>query len=257
MIVSRTEIEVLAEIDKENIYEIGGKVELNNSEYKVHETSIENLRLHDISSLHPKMTESQMTNLENSISKVGQKVPVIIYRKKIVDGRHRFWAMKKLGFKTIMFVELPRGLTLKQVRDEVMATEIRRHQTATQKAIGVYKTYVVGEGLTQKEAALLHGVTQSDLSRIKRIYKELGSDSIDLLHQGKKVMIGLNKYASSITQIILYLNDLKKDPTPKDIKLDGYDGFLDSIVKVKANRDFEAFGKMKQILDDLYIHLNK
>ena len=42
---------------------------------------------------------SIMTKLENSIKENGVQIPIIVNQKKqIVDGQHRFWALRKLGY---------------------------------------------------------------------------------------------------------------------------------------------------------------
>ncbi|MDD3602592.1 MAG: ParB N-terminal domain-containing protein [Sulfurovum sp.] len=58
---------------------------------------IEDLTLHELANEHPKMTEVEYQRLCESIEEIGQLEPILIYKNKIVDGRHRFWAIESLG----------------------------------------------------------------------------------------------------------------------------------------------------------------
>ena len=52
--------------------------------------------LHDIVNTHPVMTDVQFTSFKNSIESKGQMEAVLLYRGKIVDGRHRYKALNRI-----------------------------------------------------------------------------------------------------------------------------------------------------------------
>lgn len=148
------------------------------------------LSLHDLANEHPKMTEKEYSRLKNSISEIGQQEPVTIYRKNIVDGRHRYWAMKALNIEEIKCKVIPHLTSIEDVREIVFGSEVRRHQSPTQKAIKAwYATQI--EGLSHRDAEDKFMTSRNMISVCKYIAERRGSDILDKLYNGKQVAIGL------------------------------------------------------------------
>ncbi|HIC99897.1 MAG TPA: hypothetical protein EYP05_00955, partial [Piscirickettsiaceae bacterium] len=90
---------------------------------------IKDLSLHELTNEHPEMVDSEFQRLKESIADIGQLEPILIYRGKIVDGRHRFWAIESLGIDHILANEITFTTPLDTVRVIVFGSEVRRHQT--------------------------------------------------------------------------------------------------------------------------------
>ena len=86
------------------------------------------MALHPLTETHPVMTKEQYEAFKLDIQNNGQLQPVLLYRGKIVDGRHRLRALLDLGISTILTTDLGNNLTLAQVRAKVISTEKRRQK---------------------------------------------------------------------------------------------------------------------------------
>ncbi len=165
---------------------------------------------HSISALHPLHTPDQFQGLLNNIRLNGQKEPVKMYRGKLVDGRHRLKALKQLGIEYIEYITLPNNLTIEQVKDAVIASEVRRHQTPTQLALTALALYDAG-GVTQEEACAQAQANVRILQRALAIQKLGRNDILMRLHSGKLFDVSTtSKFAKptdSLGAILQYLKD--------------------------------------------------
>ena len=164
------------------------------------------MQLHSLTETHPVMSIEQYEAFKADIAKNGQMQPVIAYRDKIVDGRHRLRALTDLGIATIKVTNLPNNLTLDEVKQKVVSTEKRRHQSPTQLAINGYRLYKAGA--KQTEAVLSTGCSLANLKHVVALEKLGRLDIIDLLEKGGKVDIGIanyNKFTDSLLGIVTWV----------------------------------------------------
>ena len=169
---------------------------------------IATVSLHELTKTHPVMTTEQFTALKNDIAANGQKVPVLLYRGKIVDGRHRYKALTQLGRDTILANSLPNNMTLQEVKSEVESTELRRHQTPTQLAIKAYRMYE--SGILQAEALAKTGASKGNLSYVTQLIKMGRLDIVSLLEAGGKFDIGEANYPKPSDSLLGIVTFLKK-----------------------------------------------
>jgi len=153
------------------------------SKLEVHEMPVDDAILHRVVEYNPMMEETQYNALRDDIEEKGQLVPVLVYRKKIVDGRHRLLALKELGEPTIKYVNLPSNYSISTVQGVVKSMETRRHQDKTSQAIQGYRLWKK-EGYNRIEAANYVGVTQSLLSDCNYIAKHEGEVVLESLWEG-------------------------------------------------------------------------
>jgi hypothetical protein len=168
--------------------------------------STTSMQLHSLTETHPVMSIEQYEAFKADIAKNGQMQPVIAYRDKIVDGRHRLRALTDLGIATIKVTNLPNNLTLDEVKQKVVSTEKRRHQSPTQLAINGYRLYKAGA--KQTEAVLSTGCSLANLKHVVALEKLGRLDIIDLLEKGGKVDIGVanyNKFTDSLLGIVTWV----------------------------------------------------
>lgn len=55
------------------------------------------MEVHPLAELIPSMTDDEFQDLKADIEANGQKLPITIYEKRILDGRHRYRACRELG----------------------------------------------------------------------------------------------------------------------------------------------------------------
>ncbi len=181
---------------------------------EIFELDITTLSIHDEALATPRMLEVQYEALKADIEQNGQLDPVVIYRGKIVDGRHRFLILNELNIKTITCFKMPNNSTLSDIKKLVRSKETRRHETATQLAISALRHIIKSnEKITQAEASKMFGVGSKAIGFAKKIlvdYKR--EDLLDILFDGGKINIGTsyNPFMSdSLKTIVNWLDDNK------------------------------------------------
>ena len=147
--------------------------------------------IHNIANMHRTMTPEEYGALVLSISEVGQLQPVIMYRGKLVDGRHRMKAMKDLGIDRMKAKHLNAKLTLNEVKDVVLGTEVKRNNSIAQRAIQAWfwlkeQDSKVAQGI----AAEKFGVEQAQISRAKKLEEYIGSKRLADFERNGKIRIG-------------------------------------------------------------------
>ena len=153
---------------------------------------IDSLSVHDEALSTPRMSTEQFESLKASLDSYGQMEPAIVYRGKIVDGRHRWLALKELKADTIKITKMPNNSTLADIKIVVRAKETRRHETASQLAISAYNYILASKtNVTQDEASKIFGVPTKRIGEAKKIDTFYGRrDILDLLFNGGKFNTG-------------------------------------------------------------------
>ena len=181
---------------------------------EIFELDITTLSIHDEALSTPRMLDVQYEALKADIEQNGQLDPVVIYRGKIVDGRHRFLILNELNIKTITCFKMPNNSTLSDIKKLVRSKETRRHETATQLAISALRHITKSnEKITQAEAAKIFAVHSKTIGFAKKIlvdYKR--EDLLDILFDGGKINIGTSYkpfMSDSLKTIVNWLDDNK------------------------------------------------
>ena len=222
------------------------------------------LALHEIASEHPLMTEVQLRSLTIDIDLNGQLEPIKLYRKKVVDGRHRLKAILSLGNENIKCVELPNNMTKDEVRGLVSSTENRRHQSVSQRACQAYLEILNGdvEKTTQKAQAEKYGISETWMSKCKHVAGSYGIDILRQLRDGKKVSVLVNGRFDSYNCVNrLYLDSKRKVDNEKRRKplsslLINYaaeDVEVNSLISRKDRPELEYF--LKRLIECMEVGL--
>ena len=188
---------------------------------EVKEVPLLTLDTHDLANLTPVMLESDYTALLLDIEEKGQLDPMLVYRGKIVDGRHRFKALTQLNFETASIITLPNNTTKVEILDLIKTKETHRHQTPTQKAIYAYKMHTMHkEGafgqasvkMSIANAAKIYGASTTLVTRVSKLNK-LRPDLLDILFSGEKINISAyskkKMYTDSLLSIIKWIEETK------------------------------------------------
>ena len=125
---------------------------------------VDQVEIHELAHLTPTMTKEDFTRLKLSIKEHGQENPIMLYRGKCIDGRHRVKALRELGIELVTYESENSQLSIDDVRDKILHVyENRRHETPTQKAIMAWREYQrlreLGEKIGQGEVADWMGTT--------------------------------------------------------------------------------------------------
>lgn len=174
---------------------------------------------HDIASLHRSMNDMEFEALKLDIESNGQLIPIITYKGKLVDGRHRQRALIELGIHDIKTMRLPGNISLKEVKERVMSTENRRTDNASQKSIRAYEYYKSSYGeSTQEEVAIKFAVTQTSISKVKKLESLIGSEAMQRFYKNGYIHIG-DKRHTQIRTAISALKNTELDHQDNDLEL--------------------------------------
>ena len=150
------------------------------------------LDLHPLALSTPRMNDDNYTALKIDIEANGQLEPVVLYRGRILDGRHRWLILQELGIQQIRVIKLPNNTTVKQLKQYVNSKEIRRHESISQLAIRAYRLILESDvRMTQGEAGEFVGVARRYIGYCKAIaetYKR--PDILNSLFEGMSINVG-------------------------------------------------------------------
>lgn len=172
---------------------------INIDSLKIEEVELTDLAVHALAETTPGYTREALEALRLDIQVQGQTDPVLVYRNKIVDGRHRYICLTELGESTVKVQRLPNNTTVKELSALVTSKEMRRHASTAQRAIYAVKQrhaiLEAGGKLVQADAATMYGVVVKEMSRAGKIGgSKKGQfnrpDLIETLFRGDKINIG-------------------------------------------------------------------
>ena len=141
-------------------------------------TDILGLELHDLSMTNPNMTPAQFNSLLHSIQDNGYYVdkPIILYKGKVVDGRHRLRACKELELTTIPALTIHNNTKMEDVAAYVVSSDSRRNLQASQLAVKAVRFKHVNIGdkrLTMRVLAAMFGASTAEISAAQNLPKLL------------------------------------------------------------------------------------
>jgi ParB-like chromosome segregation protein Spo0J len=199
---------------------------------------------HKIASFHRDMNDAEFNALKLDIQENGQLVPVILYRNKLVDGRHRQRALIELGIHDMKAMKLPNNLSLEDVGNMVLGTEIRRTDNVAQRAIRAYR-WVLETGAKQQDAAIKFAVNKSRVSDAKKLYEKLSPKDIDRLYRQGYLYIGGKKH-TQMQAIIKALDTEGRDNEDKEPTSDAVKSILKMLDEMSNNGDMVGIVQIEQ-----------
>jgi predicted GTPase len=182
---------------------------------KIHKLNVDEVEIHELAHLTPTMTDARFKALKNSIAELGQKLPIIMYRGKCIDGRHRVKAFRELGLTEIDAISENSQMSMDDIKEVVLnGYEQRRHQTPTQSAIMAYREWEgykrSGEKVNQGAIAEKYGVSLKLLSRAKQLHALAGDRIVERLFQGNKINIGTEHQPNNTDSLHSLINYFSK-----------------------------------------------
>jgi len=215
----------------------------------------EDFEYSELSTVFPSFQgDEEFTHLVNSIKSEGLLEPIVIWKGKIVDGRHRHLACKEARVQP-EYTYLPDDWSLDKVKNRVVALNVlRRHLTTGQRALvaAALATMTVGgdrksdqrqnsaDDKSNKQVGDQLNVSHQSVKTAKNIKK----DTPDLAEKVNKGQMSLNA-AETERRRRLGLPEKTNAPKPKVVDLDGlireagdnFDGFVCAVNIMTAARD--------------------
>jgi len=215
----------------------------------------EDFEYSELSTVFPSFQgDEEFTHLVNSIKSEGLLEPIVIWKGKIVDGRHRHLACKEARVQP-EYTYLPDDWSLDKVKNRVVALNVlRRHLTTGQRALvaaALANMTFGGDRKSDQVANLQYDTSLQDaanqMSVSKRTVstaKDVKRDAPDLAEKVNKGQISLNA-AETERRRRLGLPEKTNAPKPKVVDLDGlireagdnFDGFVCAVNIMTAARD--------------------
>ena len=174
---------------------------------------------HAIADIYPLASQKEFELLKASISSIGQEHPIIVYDKKILDGRNRYRACKELDIE-------PQTKEFEGSYDEAFkyATELnsaRRHTNKSQQAMmaaqQVLRSRVEeGKDLSVAKAARVFNVSPKYIKRAIAI--KLSSDLIaNNIFNGSMTIINGEQSVQTLMELDGEKTNIENStPTPED-----------------------------------------
>ena len=173
----------------------------------------EELTLHPLANTTPCMSSEQFEALKADMEMNGQLEPITLYRNRIIDGRHRWRALRELREDFIKTMSLPNNTKIQELEAYVNSKEIRRHESPAQLAIRAYKLKTMPDSqyssFAKAAAAVGANVKRvSEAKQIVEVYKR--PDILEWLYEGNKFDVGVGNtpfYTDSLGTILNWLKE--------------------------------------------------
>ncbi len=159
------------------------------SEHKIYEIPPQELKLHGLTEIHRLHTDAERVQMRQSFIERGQLVPAIMYRGKLVDGRHRLWTALDLNLDYLLVIKLDNNLTLDEVEQMVIDIQGGRQLTPSEKAIQAYMI-MQKHNLNMRDAAKKCASSKTLISKVKFIVEILGLQKVQDLYDSQPVSVG-------------------------------------------------------------------
>ncbi len=212
----------------------------------------EDIPHHPLASKHRNMSDMEFESHKQSIEINQQTYPVILYRGKLVDGRHRQRALIELGIHDMKAIELPNNMSLKQVEETVMGTEMRRSDSVAQRAIRGYRWYLDNaDNATQQASATKFGVGKEDISRAKKLYNAVGKDTFDLLYNRGFLVINDRRYTTIQSILKALIADPSTPPPNREPLSDKAEAIKDLLYEMLDDSDIAGIAYSEAVAKKL------
>ncbi len=144
--------------------------------------------VHSVCELFPAMDNESYAALKSDIEAHGQAEPIVLWKKQLIDGRHRLRACKELGVKPVV-VDISSS-------DDPLAYVIshnlhRRHLTESQRAMVAAKiaTMKVGDNQhTKKEGLQICRPSTEEAAKALKVSARSVGNAKQVLEQGAKAV---------------------------------------------------------------------
>lgn len=157
--------------------------------------SVPEYMIHPVAELFPAMSATEFAKLKADIAANGLRQPIIIWQEQIIDGRHRYAALKELG-KWSAFYERELDDDADPIAYAISTNLTRRHLTESQRAMVAAELANMKKGrpseenapigaFSQDEAAEMLGVSRRSIQRATETRKKAAPELANAVKEGK------------------------------------------------------------------------
>jgi hypothetical protein len=141
--------------------------------------------VHSVSELFPEMDDESYALFKADIAAHGQSEPIVLWKKQLIDGRHRLRACNELGIKPII-VDI-------SVSDDPLAYVLshnlhRRHLSTSQRAMVAAKIANLGEGRPTKITPQICGVSSKEAAKTLNVSTRSVETAKQVIEHGSKAV---------------------------------------------------------------------
>ena len=157
---------------------------------------------HEVSYTEPNMSENDYQALKANILAVGQNIPIIIFKEKVIDGRHRQKACIELNMSA-KIIRLKKNYTTPQLREIVRSIHMGRNKTPIQLQIQAYKYKRTVANVTWEKASEKYGVKTVTIKKINSLFNllNINGHDVDFERVIETLFMGLNLLPSNFAWI--------------------------------------------------------
>lgn len=156
--------------------------------------SVPEYMIHPVAELFPAMSATEFSKLKADIAANGLRQPIIIWQEQIIDGRHRYAALKELG-KWSAFYERELDDDADPIAYAISTNLTRRHLTTSQRAAVAAKLANMPKGrpseeniaiatFSRSDAAELLNIDEVSVTRAKAVYQHGAPELAFAVEQG-------------------------------------------------------------------------
>lgn len=156
--------------------------------HKIETRNLEDLSIHPALKTQPRLLDDELISWRKGMKRRGEAATPPLYitaDNQIVDGRHRYWCARKLGWKTVPVTIIPDSEIMTLILETLLN---RRHYTPGQRAYIVAEH--IGEAFEEAKRRMLSG----------------GKDTLGTEFRGSKTP---EEYAAEIGVSVRYLRDAR------------------------------------------------
>ena len=170
------------------------------------------MKLHELAELFPAMSEPEFEVLKNDIAELGQLEPILMYKGKVVDGRHRMRACEELCIGPV--VKEWEGTEDGLVRHALSLNLHRRHLNESQRALCAARLATLRRGqkavaeisVSQTEAAKIFTVSPDSIQFARKVLDSKDKDIIKSVSAGT---LAVSKAAKQLQKSVEISEKLK------------------------------------------------
>lgn len=141
--------------------------------------------IHSVAELFPEMDAESYAALKADIEANGQAEPIVLWKKQLIDGRHRLKACNELGIKPVVVDISGSDDPLTYVISHNLH---RRHLTESQRAMVAAKIANLGEGRPTKKTPQICGVSAKEAAKTLNVSTRSVETAKQVLAHGSKAV---------------------------------------------------------------------
>jgi hypothetical protein len=202
------------------------------------------LEFHDLACIFPMPSDHELEELAKDITKQGLLEPIVVYEDKILDGRCRYLACKK--------IDIPPHCVTGKIDNPlayVLSRNLqRRHLNESQRVMIGAKIATNAPGtnrfnrqaLSIDEASALLNVSEKSISRAKTVLLNGEPDLVAAVESGRMSVAKASSGSGKESRTRRERPSLSGDPSRRTVEIDVSVNELEDLIKLQGHQDDRA-----------------